>query len=768
MILYTQNKKQITIDDNSFASGGQGNIHHVLSPVLSQPRVAKLYLTPHKASTVQQKIEYMCINNPLVNAQQMVQEAFAWPLEPLYEANGHFVGFSMNLIKDSQPLVKLTFPKGFNDLVWNKFNIVNPNSYNIRLRILYNVCQALDFLDQYGDYRIVDLKPVNMMLKNNGHAVIIDTDSFQISQGKNVLFFAEAATEEYCPPEFHKRKVDFNCNFVEPSWDYFSFAVTAYQLLFCIHPFTASHRLFQTQPELIQNGLFVHGHNKHQLQIIPPPHANFTLLSGKPLQDLFLRCFDYGNSNPNQRPNFSEWKYEILNEIHRVNNQNISAGINQPTPFRQPVNLPNPNLTTYVQPQAIQAQAHQPLAIIQSFTISPGGTNFAILSWSVVNAQSVYVNGQAVSMTGSMQIHAISGTQQIEAIDVNGIKASQMLLFNMPVIITNFSHKICNGYIELNWDVQGAVAVDINHQSVASTGSINMPVNVSSYTLTATSSTGYNVRQDTHINSVAHINNFHYNLLRSSAELEWEVWNAVKIEINGVAVNSVDKKRISLKSKTYTIEAIDSFGNKTIITQVINVTSQVRRFEIIPGKYTAKAYWDLWYVQKANLEDEKIPLMGEMILPLLNRSFQLEISDFNGVISRIDYQLTAPDNVPLKPTQELIEPNSSLFDVEELIKITIPIVNSRKIFESNIHLIKAELLRISDNRLHISHGRLKAPNNLNKVKNYLNKAVELSNTCQKVNTVNKNHSNTFLSRSMQNAAILIGFIVAFFSLLKKV
>lgn len=766
MILYTQNKKQITVDDNPFASGGQGSIHHVLSPVYNQPLVVKLYLTPQKASVVQQRIEYMCNNNPLSNAQQMVQESFSWPLEPLYEANGTFVGFSMNLIKDSQPLVKLTLPKGFNDPVWNKFNITDPNSYNTRLRLLYNVCQALDVLDQYGQYRIIDLKPINMMLKNNGHTVIIDIDSFQISQGNNVLFFAEAATEEYCPPEFHQGKIDFNNDFVEPSWDYFAFAVTAYQLLFCIHPFQASHPSFQTQPELIQNGMFVHGRNKSQLHVIPAPHGNFTQFLGKPLQDLFIRCFDNGHTNPNQRPNFVEWSNEILKEIHRINNQNITAGTNQPTQRRQPKNQPNPNLTPHVQQHPNPAP--QSLASIQSFTVSPGGVNVATLTWSVTNAQSVYVNGHAVGMTGSMQIQAVSGSQQIEAIDVNGIKVSQTLLFNMPILIRNFSHKICNGYIELSWDVQGAITVDINNQNVAASGSFNIPLSIGTQTLTATSSTGYILSQDTHINCVAYINDFHYNLFRTSAELEWEVWNAVNIELNGVKVNALDKKKVSLKSNNYTIEAIDSFGNKTNNSQTINVSTQVRRFEIIPGKYTAKAYWDLWYVQYAHFENERISLKGEMILPLMNKTFNLEMFDFNGIVSNIDHKLTAPDNVTLMPVQELVEPNHDLSDIQKLTTQVVPIINPEKINELNSHLIDAISLNNSVIRLQIPYSKIKVPVFLNSVKNSFNKAVELNITKQKGYSVNKNRSYYFLTRIMQHAAIIIGFIVTFFSYLKKI
>ena len=371
-------------------------------------------------------------------------------------------------------------------------------------------------------------------------------------------------------------------------------------------------------------------------------------------------------------------------------------------------------------------------------------------------------------MTGSMQIQAVSGSHQIEAIDVNGIKVSQTLLFNIPVLIRNFSHKICNGYIELNWDVQGAVTVDINNQNVAASGSFNIPLSVGTQTLTATSSAGYILSQDTHINCVAHINDFHYNLFRTSAELEWEVWNAVNIELNGVKVNALDKKKVSLKANNYTIEAIDSFGNKTNNIQTINVSAQVRRFEIIPGKYTAKAYWDLWYVQQANFENERISLKGEMILPLMNKTFNLELSDFNGIVSNINHTLTAPDNVPLMPVQELIEPNHDLSDIQELTTQAVSIIDPEKINELNSKLMDAISLNNSTILLHIPTGKIQAPIILNSVKDSFNKAVSLSITKQKRYSVNKNRSYSFLTKLMQHAAIIIGFIVTFFSYLKKI
>lgn len=640
MLLFTQNKRQITIDDISIAAGGQGSIHKILSPVASTAMVAKLYLKSQTALSVEKRILHMCVNNPFVNAQQMVQDAFAWPIDALYNKNGEFVGFTMSLIQNSQPLWSLTVPKGFTDASWTKFNIVDSNSYNTRLRVLYNASQALDVLDKSGEYRVIDLKPVNMLLKNNGHITIIDTDSFQISQGNKVLYFAEAATEEYCPPEFHNGKVNFTKQFIDPSWDYFAFAVTAYQILFCIHPFNATHSKFQTQAELIQNGLFVHGSKKHNLQVIPPPHKNFNTLLSSSLQSIFMRCFEDGHINPSLRPDFGEWRDALLTEIHRLNNLQITAGGNQP----------QPRLHVKKNPRQVNTQpVVVSMANINNFTVSPGGVNQAILSWNVSNALSVNVNGISVNQNGTMQVSAVNATHLIEAVDSLGVKTSQTVQLNIPVIINQFTHQIQNGYIQLLWDVQGATTVTLNQVSVPASGCNNISLNTGIHTLIATSSNGYILSQDTHINCVSAIKDFDFNLFRTSAELYWEVFNAVNIELNTKQVSSKGKMPVTLKQNNYNIEVTDKFGNTINSNQLMNVGADVRQFDITQGQYTAHLNWDIWFVEQAQLDNVIIPLKGQKIIPLMNKTYSLQLSDFNGISSNAVQQLIAPDFVPLMP-----------------------------------------------------------------------------------------------------------------------
>ena len=769
MILYTQNRRQITIEDSSFRSGGQGTIHHVLSSTYNQPMVVKLYLTPQKALAAQQRIEYMSKNNPFTNAQQKIQDAFVWPIDPLYDSNSNFVGFIMCLINDSYPLWHLTTSKGFTDSAWVKYNISDPNSYNTRLRILYNASQALDVLDQSNYYKVVDLKPDNIMLKNDGHLVIIDCDSFQIAQGKHVSFHAGAATEEYCPPEFHNGKIDFTNQAIESSWDYFSFGVTAYQILFCIHPFNATHFFFKTQVENIKHDFFANGRNKGSLQVIPPPHNNFNTLLSKPLQNLFMRCFDDGYSKPNARPNFTEWRDGFLNEIYRLKNLNISAGTNQPRPKPlTPTQVPNVTpLQTVLQPQP------QCTAVVNTFTITPGGINKAVLSWDVSQAVQAYVNGISVGLIGTMQIPAVDSSFQLDAIDVQGIKTTKFLNFKVPVEIKQFDYQVCNGHIQLIWDVNGANNITIDQNVVTSRGSLQIPLAIGPHTLVATDNTGYILAQNTYINTLVAINDFHINLNRTSAELEWEVWNASEIRINGVVVNNTkDKKSISLQSDIHAIGATDAFGNTVTSNQTLNVATQVRIFNILNGKFTSCIFWDLWYVQKARLNGEIISLLqGSKTIPFITKDYTLELTDFNGVITIHTQQLIAPNKIALQPVQPMDDSTLQLKDARGLSDLIVRLYNTVDLSDLIVSLEKPsayhkEPVELQNVNVQLNHLSLQYKNtsllNVHPVSMDQNISVMHEPVSMKspVSRRDKPQSQNQISDLLSKAAALIGFILS--------
>ena len=86
----------------------------------------------------------------------------------------------------------------------------------------------------------------------------------------------------------------------------------------------------------------------------------------------------------------------------------------------------------------------------------------------------------------------------------------------------------------------------------------------------------------------------------------------------------------------------------------------------------------------------------------------------------------------------------------------------------NSHLIDVISLNNSVIQLQIPSRKTNVPIFLNSDKNSFTKAVELNITKQKGSFVNKSRSYSFLTRIMQHAAIIIGFIITFFSYMKKI
>ncbi len=101
------------------------------------------------------------------------------------------------------------------------------------------------------------------------------------------------------------------------------FAVLCYKILFAIHPFQASHDRFTKISELIKNGFFVHGSKRRSLKVIPHIHNGFSRIPYS-LQKLFIRTFEDGHLDPPTRPIISEWVSTFIQELRVTNNKYIS------------------------------------------------------------------------------------------------------------------------------------------------------------------------------------------------------------------------------------------------------------------------------------------------------------------------------------------------------------------------------------------------------------------------------------------------------------
>ncbi len=316
---------RVNIDSLPLFSAGQAEIYKIQNKNM----VAKLYhkLDDNKRNRLNNKLIFMVKNPPFDKATPTnIVQSIVWPEKVLYDDSGDFIGFSMPFIEKSKILSILTIPSyaDKNDKIWLKFNSNNNKSFfNQRVAICYNLVSVLQKIHESNRYIIVDLKPDNILIDIEGKIALIDIDSIQVV-APNAIYYADAWTkEDYCPPEFYISKMDPKQEVLDPNWDYFLFAIIAYQLFFQLHPFMGVTKTNFTISDNIKHKYFAHGKNKGVFQSFPPPHNNFNNLSSE-LQKYFVQTLD-GESF--DRVNFNDAKEIFSKHLSSSSWKNMSIPV---------------------------------------------------------------------------------------------------------------------------------------------------------------------------------------------------------------------------------------------------------------------------------------------------------------------------------------------------------------------------------------------------------------------------------------------------------
>ena len=315
----TKGNISIVIENQPFAKGGEGEVYKIISPSRYIGMCAKLYFVKQRNQRRRDKIEYMT-HNPPPNLRSN-NHIICWPKEALFQGK-EFVGFIMPLaFSGSIQLYELCTPRLKDKLgsKWvNKFDRNSNKGVQSRLKLCTNLAAAIHNIHSLEKYVLVDLKPQNVLVTDDGKVSIIDCDSIQISNKGQILFPAIVATAEYVPPE--GSNINPSKDVVLPSWDRFSLAIMFYEILFGLHPYAASFSgRFQNSDTLdskIKSGLFVHGKNKGFISVLPPLHKNFNIVPYS-LKQLFIRALDQGNQMPDIRPTAKEWGKTIFTELQK-------------------------------------------------------------------------------------------------------------------------------------------------------------------------------------------------------------------------------------------------------------------------------------------------------------------------------------------------------------------------------------------------------------------------------------------------------------------
>ncbi len=312
MNTYIQSTKELLeLADKPFASGGEGEIYAIESPLEWMGSVAKIYHLPKRTIAKQNKIAYL-LAHPPAGADGA---ALVWVQAVLTDEDGAFVGLVMPKAA-GEKLEILCTPKLPRSLrtTWYRFHRDAPQALSLRLKLCYNIAIAIQQIHALEQYILVDFKPDNVLVQPDGLVALVDLDSIEIVENGITLFDAPVATPDYTPPEYYRKNTTDPTQ--QQAWDRFSMAVVCYKVLLGIHPFAASYKgklsHYNDLTQKIEHGLYVHApHLKNQLAAVPPLHNDLKQLP-KAIQGLFDRCFVAGHLDAAQRPTVQEWCSTLL------------------------------------------------------------------------------------------------------------------------------------------------------------------------------------------------------------------------------------------------------------------------------------------------------------------------------------------------------------------------------------------------------------------------------------------------------------------------
>ena len=322
-IYYTNDKTPVQIELKPLASGGEGEVFRVITAVANlSNQCAKIYFPNQRTKEREEKIKFMVQNTPI--QQQNSRFLLCLPTKILFDKKGAFVGFLMPTAFNGSiqlyELVTTQISKKIQNEWHQKYERTTKQGIENRLKLCTNIAIAVHQIHQTGNLVLVDFKPQNILITNDAKVSVIDLDSIQISNGRNVIYPAKVTTPEYTPKE--AERLNPSVDYIPETWDRFSLAVVFYEILFGIHPYTSTaggqYADIATISEKISKNLFVHGSKKSYLTTIPPIHKNYELLPNG-LKLLFLSAFENGNQTPTKRPTAESWGQAITEELKNIN-----------------------------------------------------------------------------------------------------------------------------------------------------------------------------------------------------------------------------------------------------------------------------------------------------------------------------------------------------------------------------------------------------------------------------------------------------------------
>lgn len=325
----------LVLSTTALASGGEGTLYNIQSPKAYQHLVAKIYHPNKRTRLRYDKIQYLQ-KHPPKTLPEHLDTQLIWPQELLFDKQHNFIGFLMPKAEgDKLELLCLPqIPKKFAKK-WQHFDFLSDPSLQPRLNVCYKIAAAIKQIHQTERYILVDMKPDNIMVDSDSRVALVDLDSVEVVENGETLYDAPVATPEYTPPDSYLKEQLVDPTQEDP-WDRFGLGVIFYKMLIGVHPYAASafapYDQYTSLYQKIEHGMFVHNPKMQgKLSVVPALHDRFDKLPTK-IQQLFLRCFVDGHTQPFKRPSAEDW-------VNALREYNDSYHIQQNTLELPPISL---------------------------------------------------------------------------------------------------------------------------------------------------------------------------------------------------------------------------------------------------------------------------------------------------------------------------------------------------------------------------------------------------------------------------------------------
>ena len=290
---------EYSIDSKPFSSGSASSIYRISN---NRDLVTKVYSPEFAAEECYEKLVLMIENNPK-------SESLAWPIDILINKNDSFTGYVMPMIEADKTLDEIY---AFKEIP--EFNLQQ------KIALGVNICVVLEEVHKSG-YVVGDFNSGNIGVNSkNGHPVFFDVDSFNVDNER--INGKVYRTYKYLKELFSTPK--YSCISV---WsDYFALAVHIFRLLFNgFHPYSGisntgggSSKEIATGDTTLKNDQYCFRDGYEPASLLVPPLNSVP----KEIGVLFKRAFIDGESNPQKRPDPSEWTKALLSYKEKLRNCN--------------------------------------------------------------------------------------------------------------------------------------------------------------------------------------------------------------------------------------------------------------------------------------------------------------------------------------------------------------------------------------------------------------------------------------------------------------